>query len=156
MKSNQYLNTLLEKYLVFKQVPIYEKTFTNFASNSRATFRQGKTKLYFNNSYPDKEELCTTFDVSISKLPIKHLGLPLIRNKLKHANCFNSDWENKKQLKFWQWKFLSFSGSIELFKSVIYSYQYYWQAAFQPPMKTIIKIEQMMSDFCGKGECTGL
>lgn len=56
----------------------------------------------------------------------------------------------KKKLKVWQWRLFSFSGRLKLFKSVIFSDQYYWSVEFQLQIKTMLKTEQMMASFLWK------
>jgi len=51
------------------------------------------------------------------------------------------------QLESWKSNHLSFTGRLEFLIPVIYSYQYYLTAAFQVPMKTIHKLEGLMSSF---------
>ena len=87
----------------------------------------------------------------LGSLPMKYLGVPLISSKLSHSDCQPL---LDKIIARIQWisSSLSFTGSLHLISSVLYSIQAYWSTMFIIPKFTCYKIEQIFNGFLWSGK----
>ncbi|XP_050222663.1 uncharacterized protein LOC126672753 [Mercurialis annua] len=101
------------------------------------------------------DELATAASVvgcKIESLPIKYLGLPLVRRQL--ASGF---WDHvvdrfKSKLALWKGSLLSPAGRLVLIKSVLFSVPVYFMSVFSMPSGVQRKLESYMKRFLWKGD----
>ena len=84
-------------------------------------------------------------------LPVKHLGVPLISTRLTHADCIPLVERITSRIKLWTSTSLTYTGRLQLIKSILFSIQVYWSSIFILPGATIKKLESIMAAFLWKG-----
>lgn len=83
--------------------------------------------------------------------PAKFLGVPLISSKLSIAHCRPLIDRITSRISSWQTKMLSFSGRIQLVRSVLFAIQAYWSSFFILPSSVLKSIKSVMLQFVWKG-----
>ena len=92
---------------------------------------------------PHAEQIVYTLGFNSGQLPIKLLGVPLISSKLTHLDCF--------KVSYWTSLFLSYSGRLQLNKSVLFAIQSFWAARLIIPKAILKEIQQILCRFLWKG-----
>ncbi|CAA7019532.1 unnamed protein product [Microthlaspi erraticum] len=92
------------------------------------------------------------FNLRVSSLPIRYLGLPLSSKQLSVADCDHLIVLIKKKLDSWTNNFLSLAGRLSLISSVISGIIGFWSSAFILPRKVIKKINSLSSSFLWHGK----
>ncbi|GJT50638.1 ribonuclease H-like domain-containing protein [Tanacetum coccineum] len=82
-----------------------------------------------------------------SKLPVKYLGVPLISSRLLNKDCKILMEKAKNRIEDWKNKLLSFSGRLQLCKSVISFMHVYWASVLVIPKGIFLDIQQSMRAF---------
>ncbi|GJS75796.1 putative reverse transcriptase domain-containing protein [Tanacetum coccineum] len=81
------------------------------------------------------------------KLPVRHLGVPLLSKRLYVNDCFVLVDKVKKRILDWKNKSLSFAGRLQLILSVVGSMQVYWSSMFILPITISNEVERLIRDF---------
>ncbi|XP_039009389.1 uncharacterized protein LOC120137799 [Hibiscus syriacus] len=84
-------------------------------------------------------------------LPVRYLGVPLVKRKLSEKDCVLLIEKIKAKLHHWSGKHLSYAGRLELIRAVLFSVANYWCRQLFLPQSIINKIEQLCSCFLWKG-----
>ncbi|KAL0367292.1 UNVERIFIED_CONTAM: hypothetical protein Sradi_3619300 [Sesamum radiatum] len=84
-------------------------------------------------------------------LPLRYLGLPLLASRLTIADCKPILQKIDDRIRGWDGIMLSFTGRLQLIKSVLTALQVYWAMAFILPKSIIKEIEKRLSSFLWKG-----
>ncbi|GAA0171101.1 hypothetical protein LIER_25216 [Lithospermum erythrorhizon] len=71
-------------------------------------------------------QLSHVMGISLEKLPIKYLGIPLITKQLRYADCRSLIDGIREKLEVWGNKHLSFAGSLVLINTIIFGKESYW------------------------------
>lgn len=91
---------------------------------------------------------------TLGELPFKYLGVPLSSKKLTVQQCMPLIEKITTRINCWTTKLLSYSGRLQLLKSVIFKMQTYWAQAFLLPKKILKLIILACRTFLwtGRGE----
>ena len=84
-------------------------------------------------------------------LPMRYLGVPLISTKLRASDCTALVERIIGRAKSWSCRTLSYTGRLQLVKSVLFSIQVYWSSLFILPKSVIKKVETTLRSFLWKG-----
>lgn len=123
----------------------------DFASWSGLQMNTAKTEL-FTAGVDDGEALAiSNYGFTKGKLPIRYLGLPLMSRKLKIAEYAPLMVKINQCLHSWSVKILSFSGRLQLIKTVIFGLVSFWLSVFLLPKGCIKTIESLSSRFLWSG-----
>ena len=82
---------------------------------------------------------------------MRYLGVPLVSTSLRSSDCTILIERIISRAKSWSSRFLSYTGRIQLIKSVLFSIQVYWSSLFILPKKVIRKVESTLRSFLWKG-----
>lgn len=63
-------------------------------------------------------------------LPIRYLGVPLVRTQITTSHCQPLLDNILSRLKTWTFRYLSYAGRLQLLKSVIFGIHNYWTLIF--------------------------
>lgn len=74
-------------------------------------------------------------------LHFRYLGVPLASRKLSILQCWPLVKKNTAGINYWTSKLLSYLGTLQLIKSVIFGVQCYWDHIFLLPKKVLKMIE---------------
>ena len=80
-------------------------------------------------------------------MPIKYLGIPFTSNYLKARNYKGIIDQCRSKIEGWMSTTLSFSGRVELIKTVKLGSLQYWLQSFQFPISVIKALESMLAKF---------
>lgn len=106
-----------------------------------------KSLLFFSKSVRRKGTIASIFDCKVGSLPVPYLGLPLCCHGLKMVSCAPLIDKMAAKLNSWNGLKLSLAGRVELVKSVLTSFTYYWCSAFDIPAAVIGVLERKMRNF---------
>ncbi|GJV91865.1 hypothetical protein Tco_1539678, partial [Tanacetum coccineum] len=81
------------------------------------------------------------------ELPVNYLGVPLISSRLLNKDCKVLVEKARNRIEDWKNKSLSYSGRLQLCKSVISSMQVYWASILVIPMGIVSDIQQIIRGF---------
>ncbi|XP_039065361.1 uncharacterized protein LOC120210728 [Hibiscus syriacus] len=84
-------------------------------------------------------------------LPVRYLGVPLVTRKLSEKECNILIEKIKARLHHWAEKTLSYTGKLELIRSVLFNMANYWCSQLILPQSILNKIDQLCSQFFWKG-----
>ena len=88
-------------------------------------------------------------------LPMKYLGVPMVKKKLTLLNCEPLLQQIKARFSSWSAKSLSFSGRLLLNKTVIAGITTFWCSSFILPKACINRINSLCGLFLWKGTSDG-
>ncbi|XP_019226034.1 PREDICTED: uncharacterized protein LOC109207550 [Nicotiana attenuata] len=91
-----------------------------------------------------KEMICSDFQFKMESLPFKYLGVPLSSRKLSIQQCMPLVEKITNRIKCWTSKLLSYSGRLQLIRSVLFEMHTYWGQVFLIPKKII----QLVNSVC--------
>ncbi|XP_019232463.1 PREDICTED: uncharacterized protein LOC109213163 [Nicotiana attenuata] len=83
--------------------------------------------------------------------PIKYLGVPLSARKLNIHQCLPLVEKITERVRCWSARMLSYSGRVQLIKSVLFGVQTYWAQIFLIPKKNMKMIETVCRTFLSTG-----
>ena len=115
------------------------------AKNTGLLINRDKSKIFFSKSCPNKTTLLQAAGVTEGMLPMKYIGIPLSINYLKARQYAGLIDRCREKVDGWMAKTLSYSGRIELIKSVIIGTIQYWVQAFNFPKSVIRTLERLCS-----------
>jgi len=115
------------------------------AKNTGLLINRDKSKIFFSKSCPNKTTLLQAAGMTEGKLPMKYIGIPLSINYLKARQYAGLIDRCREKVDGWMAKTLSYSGRIELIKSVIIGTIQYWVQAFNFPKSVIRTLERLCS-----------
>ncbi|GJV25614.1 hypothetical protein Tco_1378309 [Tanacetum coccineum] len=81
------------------------------------------------------------------ELPVNYLGVPLISSRLLNKDCKVLVEKARNRIGDWKNKSLSYSGRLQLCKSVISSMQVYWASILVIPIRIVGDIQQIIRGF---------
>lgn len=93
--------------------------------------------------------------MSLGSLPFRYLGVPLNSRKPSLVSCEPLIHQIKTKFSSWSVKTLSFSGRLQLIKTVIAGITTFWCSAFILPKSIIGRINSLCSQFLWKGSTEG-
>lgn len=123
----------------------------DFASWSGLHINTTKTELFTVGSDQSESVAITRYGLTPGKFPIRYLGLPLTSRKLKISEYAPLMSKITTRLQSLSAKLLSFSGRLQLLKTVIFGIVTFWISAFILPKGCIKSIESLCSRFLWSG-----
>lgn len=118
---------------------------------SGLSINKNKSTVFLSKSCTQKALIQAVLGIKAGSFPIRYLGIPLVDSKLKHQHYARLIKQVKERLARWKYKLLSFTGRVELIKSVIFSFLHFWIAAFSLPAGTRAKLNSIISSFLWQG-----
>lgn len=113
---------------------------------------QSKTDLFTGGLTLDETNDLTSLGFKLGSLPIRYLGLPLMHRKLRIGDYRPLLDKITQRFTSWKSRALSFSGRLQLIKSVIYGLLNFWFSAFILPKGCLSKIQSLCSRFLWSGD----
>ncbi|XP_070031575.1 uncharacterized protein [Nicotiana tomentosiformis] len=101
--------------------------FNHFSKVTGLIANLDKSSIYVAGvSQGFKDMISAYYQFNIEALPFKYLGVPLSSRKLTIQQCMPLVEKITNKIKCWTSKFLSYSGRLQLIKSVLFEMQTYW------------------------------
>ncbi|KAG7599383.1 Reverse transcriptase domain [Arabidopsis suecica] len=126
--------------------------FEEFAIHSGLKISLEKSTLYMAGvSEAAKEEIMQQFPFENGALPVRYLGLPLLKKRMKAADYLPLIEKIRSHISSWTARSLSFAGRLQLLSSVTFSLTNFWIAAFRLPKACIREIDKLCSAFLWSG-----
>ncbi|XP_021766230.1 uncharacterized protein LOC110730713 [Chenopodium quinoa] len=111
-----------------------------------------KSEVYFGGVPVDiQTKLSDLLEVSQGSIPFKYLGVPFSSKKLTISQCKPLVEKVTARIQGWMAKHLSYSGRLQLIKSVLFGIQTYWAQIFILPKKILKEIEARFRCFLWTG-----
>lgn len=130
-------------YLPF--IKLVEQEFMKFSKASGLQANVDKSSIYLAGiSATFKEDILHEFGYNEGTLPFRYFGIPLASRKLSILQCWPLVEKITAKINCWTLKMLSYSGRLQLIKSVIFRVQSYWTQIFLLPKKVL----KMIKDIC--------
>ncbi|WZY73255.1 hypothetical protein YC2023_005495 [Brassica napus] len=123
----------------------------DFASWSGLQMNPQKTEIFTSGLSQAESVAVASYGFPSGAFPIRYLGLPLKNNKLKVAEYTPLLTKISSQLQSWSVKMLSFSGRLQLLKSVIFGTVNFWISAFILPKGCLRSMEALCARFLWAG-----
>ena len=126
-----------------------------FADLSGLHINAAKSQVFVAGS--DQTAMITeaeSLGIGVGNLPIRYLGMPLTTKSLTGHDYEPLIDKIRRKMLCWSNKSLSFSGRLQLIKSVIVGMVTFWSSAFILPAKCLDTIESMCSAFLWSGSPT--
>ena len=123
-----------------------------FGHYTGLTVNQNKSTIFFSKSCLNQEELRSIIGFVEGSFPSKYLGLPLSPTYLKPRHFSSLIDKCRGKLESWSMHTLSFTGRMELIKTVIHGTISYWIHSFQFPKTVCTEIDRMCAKFLWKGK----
>lgn len=98
-----------------------------------------------------KEMICSNYQFKLEALPFKYLGVPLSSRKLSVQQYMPLVENITNKIKRWTSKLLSYSGRLQLIRSVLFEMQTYWGQVFLIPKKIIHLVTSVCRIFLWTG-----
>ncbi|XP_075111593.1 uncharacterized protein LOC142181865 [Nicotiana tabacum] len=112
--------------------------FNHFSEVSSLKANMEKSVLYIAGVRKEfKEMILEEMQFTLGELPFKYLGVPLSSKKLTVQQCMPLIEKITARINCWTAKLLSYSGRLQLLKSVIFEMQTYWAQVFLLPKKIL-------------------
>lgn len=131
--------------------------FEHFSNVSGLKANMDKSSFYVAGvTHEFKEQMVHELKFSLGTMPFKYLGVPLNTRKLTINDCMPLIEKIAARVRCWTSKMLSYSGRIQLIKSVLFEMQTYWAQVFVLPKKIINLVSGICRNFLwtGKGKYT--
>ncbi|XP_019228498.1 PREDICTED: uncharacterized protein LOC109209643 [Nicotiana attenuata] len=113
-------------------------------------YRQ-KLNVYSGVPQHIKELLLESTRFNEGSIPFKYLGVPLSAKKLNIHQCLPLVEKITERVNCWSARMLSYSGRLQLIKSVLFGIQTYWAQIFLLPKKIMKMIETICRTFLWTG-----
>ncbi|GJU58679.1 hypothetical protein Tco_1236445 [Tanacetum coccineum] len=94
-----------------------------------------------------KEAILNFMPFPEGEFPVNYLGVPLVSSRLLNKDCKVLVEKARNRIGDWKNKSLSYSGRLQLCKSVISSMQVYWASVLVIPMGIVSDIQQIIRGF---------
>lgn len=127
-------------------------TFNQFSAVSGLHANLDKSSLYIAGvDAAFKEKILVDLGLILGTLPFKYLGVPLSTRKLSIQQCMPIVEKMIARVKCWSSKLLSYSGRLQLVKSVLFEMQTYWAQIFLLPKKILTLVTTVCRTFLWTG-----
>ncbi|XP_060192448.1 uncharacterized protein LOC132621967 [Lycium barbarum] len=98
-----------------------------------------------------KRQILQQMQFTMGEIPFKYLGVPLSSRKLNIQQCLPLVEKIVTRIRCWSSKWLSYSGRLQLIKSVLYEMQTYWGQVFLLPQKIVKMVNTVRRIFLWTG-----
>ncbi|KAL0439802.1 UNVERIFIED_CONTAM: hypothetical protein Slati_2463200 [Sesamum latifolium] len=133
-------------------VNVFRRGLEMFATLSGLTANPQKSHLIISKAaQANREALFHALDFQEGYLPLRYLGLPLIVAHLTISDCKPLLLKIDSHIQGWDGIRLSFTGRLQLIKSVLMALEIYWAMAFILPKGIIKEVEKRLRSFLWKG-----
>ncbi|KAL2252839.1 UNVERIFIED_CONTAM: hypothetical protein Sindi_0078600 [Sesamum indicum] len=130
---------------------IFKAGLDRFAEWSGLRLNVQKSHLIISRSAQAlREEMLALLGFQEGALPMRYLGLPLISSRLTIADCRPLLLKIDKRIAGWEGTTISYTGRVQIIKSVLIALSLYWASAFILPKKIINEIEKRLRAFLWK------
>lgn len=120
---------------------------SKFGKQSGLNVSTSKSQLFLAKSVHNREELATLSGISVGFLPIRYLGIPLSTNAKRLTHYTPLLEKIRGKIASWNNVSLSYGSRLELCKTILQSYLYYWSASLPIPKTIILAIDRMFKNF---------
>ncbi|XP_019242573.1 PREDICTED: uncharacterized protein LOC109222707 [Nicotiana attenuata] len=135
-----------------KSITALQNIFNKFSKASGLQASAEKSSIYIAGvSQHTKEELIQLTGYAEGSIPFKYLGVPLSARKLNIHQCLPLVEKITERIRCWSARMLSYSGRVQLIKSVLFGVQTYWAQIFLIPKKIMKMIETLCRTFLWTG-----
>lgn len=117
--------------------------------NAGLVMNENKSSMFFSKGTKDRQVINEIINVKNENLPIIHLGIPFLHNKLKAIDYGPLIDKINKTFSRWRSKQLNISERIELIKAVIFLITF-WMHFSQIPSSIISKLNSLCANFIWK------
>ncbi|XP_019258259.1 PREDICTED: uncharacterized protein LOC109236523 [Nicotiana attenuata] len=129
-----------------------KETFDRFSAASGLQENAEKSSMYIASVQQHiKELLLELTGYTKGSIPFKYLGVPLSTKKLNIHQCLPLVERITERVNCWSARMLSYSGRVQLIKSVLFGIQTYWAQIFLLPKKIMKMIETICRTFLWTG-----
>ncbi|XP_075074555.1 uncharacterized protein LOC142162138 [Nicotiana tabacum] len=133
-------------------IKIMQEAFNKFSIASGLQANADKSSMYIAGVPQHIKELLLDLTGFIEGyIPFKYLGVPLSATKLNIHQCLSLVERITEKINCWLARMLSYSGRIQLIKSVLFGIQTYWAQIFLLPKKIMKMIETICMTFLWTG-----
>ncbi|XP_020266774.1 uncharacterized protein LOC109842288 [Asparagus officinalis] len=133
------------------------QTFKSFGEVSGLEANPDKCSIFYGGVEDSvKAEIANILGFAEGSIPIKYLGVPLITKRLSYSDCFPLFDKITRKLQRWtKHRKLTYAGSFQIIKSVIFGVLIYWTSNYILPVKVLRRIDEICRHFLwGKDEHT--
>ncbi|GJV72227.1 hypothetical protein Tco_1492222 [Tanacetum coccineum] len=127
---------------------IIKEALEEFKNASGLTLSLSKSTTYFCNVLNHiKIAILNILPFDEGRLPVKHLGVPLVSSRLLIRDCKELVEKVHARIQDWKNKSLSIAGRLQLIKSVIGFMHTFWASVFIILTRVLLDLEQIMRGF---------
>lgn len=135
-----------------KSVKAVLEYFQKFFLASGLVANLNKSSIYFGVVSQDiQQQIVYVLGFVKGELPIRYLGVPLGTKRLSSVQCQPLLEKMLQRVNLWIAKVLSYTGRVQLLKSVLFSLQVFWAQIFILPKKVVLVIERICKRFLWTG-----
>lgn len=128
------------------------EVFGSFAEISGLMMSVEKSTIYCGGMQEDTRiALQDQFHMEVGLLPVRYLGLPLLKKRMGKSDYQPLIEKIKKRISLWTNRFLSMAGRLQLIKSVLMSIANFWMSSFCLPGECLKEINSLCSAFLWSG-----
>lgn len=133
-------------------IKLLMETLNTFFTFSGLRMNTHKSTCYLSNPPPGlKSWIVDSLGIQMGLLPAKFLGVPLITQKLKKADCIPLITKITSRVDSWTAIYLSLAGRLQLVHSVLQAIYSYWCMHFLLPKGVINHVQMLLSRFLWNG-----
>ncbi|XP_059292056.1 uncharacterized protein LOC132045475 [Lycium ferocissimum] len=133
-------------------IKLWFNTFKHFLEVSGLHANMEKSSLYIAGVTDQfKEQMLQELSLTLGELPFKYLGVPLLTRKLSIQQCLPMVEKMIARINCWSSKLLSYSGRLQLVKSIPFEMQTYWAQIFLLAKKIISMVNTVCKTFLWTG-----
>ncbi|XP_019227287.1 PREDICTED: uncharacterized protein LOC109208612 [Nicotiana attenuata] len=126
-------------------IQLMMKAFEHFSAVSGLKAYMEKSSLYITGVDQQlQNQIYDEMHFAVGEIPFKYLGVPLSSKKITVQQCMPLVERMIARIRCWTTKFLSYSGRVQLIKSVLFEIQTYWSQNFLIPKKNKATISKLL------------
>lgn len=135
-----------------ESIMVLKSSLDRFSKLPGLNINLAKSSLYLSGVDGSlRSNIQNIIGINESSLPMRYLGVPLISSRLTHTDCLPLVERITSKITLWTSSSLTYTGRLQLIKSVLFSIQVYWSSIFILPCATTKKIESILAAFLWKG-----
>jgi hypothetical protein len=132
-------DNLLMGHPSVQEARIFNRILRTFSDASRTTINHDKSHIFFfNTPIITQQNIARILGFSISSLPTKYLGSPLINSAIKHSSWHDILDKLEWKLTSWNFRSINIVGRLILIKAVLQSMPLYLFSVLASP-KWVLK-----------------
>ncbi|GJZ10330.1 RNA-directed DNA polymerase, eukaryota, reverse transcriptase zinc-binding domain protein [Tanacetum coccineum] len=131
-----------------QSVRIIKKSLDEFSEHTGLLPNMRKSTILFGGlSNAEQQNILNLMPFTMSRLPVRYLGVPLITKQISISNCKPLVDKVRSKVNDWKNKALSYAGRVQLIASILSSMQNYWASVFLLPKQVIYEINKTLKGF---------